>query len=175
MSSTAIYATQLSVGKYPCPRNSAHVSLSASSTLVNVTDHTDRPSIRLEIPGGASDILNSAVADPTGKSLFSISSTSKRTVLVSCRDNIKIATVEWDRPSPRIIFRRRKVKCKEWLPRVAPETEYIPIPVIAYYDSERDCSRSRILTQGDSQFTWVDQPTTGYVRVGPHYDICDRD
>ncbi|KAH9969709.1 hypothetical protein BC827DRAFT_1262916 [Russula dissimulans] len=147
MSSTTDSTTQLSAGRYPHPYGSTPLSPAASSTLVNVTHRTNwsRPSIKLKIPGGASDILNSVVVDTAGESLFSISSTSKHTVFVSSRGNVKVATVEWDRSSPRIIFRQRKVKCKEWLPRAAPETE------------------SRVLTQGDAQFIWMNQSTSGYI------------
>jgi len=146
MSSTADYATRLPTGEYPHSHSCAYLSPAASSTLVNVTHRTNpsRPSIKLKIPG-ASDILNSVVVDAAGQPLFSISSTSKRTMLASCRDNVKFATVEWDRPSPLIIFRKRKVKCKKWLPRAAPETE------------------SRVLTQGDVQFIWMDQSSSGYL------------
>ena len=175
MSSTADEPTQLSAGEYPHPYGSAYLSPAPSSTLVNVANSTNRsrPSIKLKIPG-ASDILNSVVVDAAGQSLFSISSTSKRTTFVSNRGDVKVATIEWDRPSPLITLRQRKVKCKEWLPRAAPETEYIPIPVSAYYDSDPDCARSRVLTQGDTQFIWMGQSTSGYVRIRSRHENCHR-
>jgi len=178
MSSTAAPTTQPSARKHPHPYGRADVLSSSSRTLVNSIHCASRPSIMLTIPGGGSDILNSAVVDAAGRSLFSISSTSKRTKVVSCKDNVKFATVEWDRPSPRIVFRRRKVKCREWLPRAAPETEYIPIPITAYYDSEHHRASSRIFTldgDSDSQFTWVDRSTSGYVRIRSHHDTCHRE
>ena len=123
--STAVFATQSSARGHPHPYGHANALSPSSRTLVNPAPRANRPSTMLKIPGGGSDILNSAVVDAAGRSLFSISSTSKRTTVVSCKDDVKFATIEWDRPSPLIIFCRRKVKCKEWLPRAAPETEYI--------------------------------------------------
>jgi hypothetical protein len=97
-----------------------------SATLVNDTHLTERPSVKLKIPGGSSDIFNSVVVSASGQSLYSISSNSKCTTLVSCRDNVEVATVQWDRSSPRMVFRRKKMKCKEWLPLAGPDTEYVP-------------------------------------------------
>ncbi len=102
-----------------------------SPTLVNDAHLTERrPSIKLKllkIPGGSSNnIFNSVVVGASGQSLYSIASNSKRTTLVSCRDDVEVATVEWDRPSPRMVFRRKKMKCKEWLPLAGPDTEYVP-------------------------------------------------
>jgi len=144
MSSTTAYATQSSAAEYSHPHDDADISRPASPTLVD-TRPADRPSITLKIPGGASDILNSVVVDPTGRSLYSVSSTSKRTTLVSCRDNVQVATVEWDRPSPLLVFRQKKMKCRKWLPRVSPETD------------------SRVFTHGETQFSWIDQSTSGYL------------
>jgi len=172
MSSTAVYATQSSAGEYSHPHDDADMSRPASPTLVNVTRPANRPSITLKIPGGGSDILNSVVVDSAGRSLYSISSTSKRTTLVSCADNVKVATVDWDRPSPLLVFRRKKVKCRKWLPRVAPETEYTPIPVTANYDAEHDHASSRVFTHGETQFSWMEQSTSGYVSIGSENDAC---
>jgi len=147
MSSTAVSAIQSSARNHPHPYGHADARSLSSRTLVNPTNHAHRPSIMLTIPGGGSDILNSAIVDAAGQSLFSISSTSKRTTIVSCKDNIKFATVEWDRPSPLIVFRRKKVKCRQWLPRAAPETD----------------SRVFTLDDSDSQFTWMDQTNSGYL------------
>jgi len=149
MSSTAVSATQSSAGQHPHRHGHANAFSPSSLTLVNPTHRANRPSIKFKIPGGGSDILNSAVVDPEGRSLFSISSTSKSTSFVSCKNNVKFATIEWDRSSPLIVFpaRRRKVKCREWLPRARPETD------------------SRIFTLGDSdsQFTWMNRSTSGYL------------
>lgn len=116
-----------------------------SVTLVNDAHLTERPSVKLKIPGGSSDIFNSVVVSASGQSLYSISSNSKRTTLVSCRDNVEVATVEWDRSSPRMVFRRKKMKCKEWLPLAGPDTE------------------ARMLTHSDDKYTWMHRPTSGYL------------
>jgi hypothetical protein len=100
---------------------------SLSPTLVNDAHYTERPSLKLSFPSGASNILNSAVVNAAGQSLYSISSNSKRTTMVSCRDNVEVATVQWDRHSPRMVFRRKKMKCKEWLKLAGPNNEYMPI------------------------------------------------
>ena len=104
---------------------------SLSPTLVNatqnVTHYTERPSIKLTFPCGASNILNSAVTNAAGQSLYSILSNSKHTSMVSCRDNVEVATVHWDRHSPQMVFRRKKIKCKEWLKRTDPESEYVHV------------------------------------------------
>ncbi|KAH9956739.1 hypothetical protein BC827DRAFT_1385897 [Russula dissimulans] len=163
----AVSAIQSSAGQHPHRHGHANAFSPSSLTLVNPTHRANRPSIKFKIPGGGSDILNCAVVDPAGRSLFSISSTSKSTSFVSCKNNVKFATVEWDRSSPLIVFptRQRKVKCREWLPRARPETEYIPILVSAYFDSDRARVSSRVFTLGDSdsQFTWMNQSTSGYL------------
>jgi hypothetical protein len=99
---------------------------SLSPTLVNDVHYTARPSLKLRIPGGASNILNSRVVDTAGQSLYSVSSDSKRTTLVSCRDNVEVATVQWDCHSPRMVFHRKKMKCKDWLKLTGTDNEYIP-------------------------------------------------
>jgi hypothetical protein len=110
--------------EYVHPYRSPSPTTSLSPTLVNDAAHyTERPSAKLTIPSGASNILNSTVTDPAGQSLYSISSDSKRTALVSSRDNVEIATIQWDRSSPRMVFRRKKMKCKVWLPLTGPENE----------------------------------------------------
>ena len=102
---------------------------SLSPTLVNNAHDTERrPSLKLRFPSGASDILNSLVVDLAGRSLYSVLSNSKRTTLVSCSDNVEIASVQWDRSSPRMVFRRKKWKCRYWLPRTAPENECVLSP-----------------------------------------------
>lgn len=122
MAATAVYAARVSAGEYP--HTNGIVSPPLSPTLVNIPHPNDRPSIKLKIPCGKSNIFNTVVIDSAGQSLYSISSTSKRTTLVSCRNSAEVATVEWDRSSPRMVFRRKKMRCKEWLPLAGPETEY---------------------------------------------------
>ena len=103
------------------------LAASLSPTLVDDTHHTERPPLRLRIPGGVSNILNSTIVDTAGQSLYSTLSDSKRTKLVSYRDNTEVATIQWDRHSPRMVYRRKKMKCKEWLKLAGPNDEYIPI------------------------------------------------
>ena len=104
---------------------------SLSPTLVNVHS-TERPSLKFRFPSGASNVLNSVVVNAAGQSLYSISSNSKRTTLISCSDNVEIANVHWDCRSPRMVFRRKKTKCKHWLPRTGPENEYSPLTPHVY-------------------------------------------
>jgi hypothetical protein len=101
---------------------------SLSPTLVNNAPDSERPSLKLRFPSGASNILNSLVVNEAGQSLYSISSNSKRTILVSCLGNVEIASVQWDRSSPRMVFRGKKWKCRYWLPRTAPDKECVPAP-----------------------------------------------
>jgi hypothetical protein len=101
---------------------------SLSPTLINDprARYIEHPSLQFSFPCGASNILNSTVIDAAGQHLYSISSNSKRTTMVSCRDNVEIATVQWDCHSPRMVFRRKKMKCKEWLKLTGPDNEYVP-------------------------------------------------
>jgi hypothetical protein len=127
MASAAIYAARVSAGGYPHAHDYSSMSPThtpLSPTLVNTPNHNERPSVKLKIPCGKSNIVNSSVIDTAGQRLYSISSNSKRTTLVSCRNNVEVATVEWDRSSPRMVFRRKKMRCKEWLPLAGPETKY---------------------------------------------------
>lgn len=120
MAAATIYNSQTPADEYyraPSP------STSLSPTLVNDPQPSRRPSLKLSFPRGVSDILNSTVTDPAGQLLYSISSNSKRTTVVSCRDNVELATVQWDRHSPQMAFRRKKMKCKEWLRVAGPDTE----------------------------------------------------
>src|SRR6267154_716565 len=129
--SASVYNTQVSADEYPQPHDHHRMPSSTTSlspTLVNDTHYTARPSLKFRIPGGASNILNSMVVDTARQSLYSVSSDSKRTTLVSCRDNVEVATVQWDRHSPRMVFHRQKMKCKEWLKLTGPDNEYIPAP-----------------------------------------------
>ncbi|KAF8498221.1 hypothetical protein F5888DRAFT_1634132 [Russula emetica] len=109
------------------------IATSLSPTPVNDAAHptgTERPSLKLRIPGGASNILNSTVIDTAGQSLYSTLSDSKRTTL-------RLPPIQWDHHSPRMVFRQKKMKCKEWLKLAGPNDE------------------SRIFTHGDAQFTWM--------------------
>ena len=133
------------------PMLSPHAS--STATLVNTAHYNKRPSVKFKIPCGKSNILNSAVVNAAGQSLFKISSNSKRTTFVACKNNVEVATVQWDRSSPRMVFRRKKMKCKEWLPLAGPRTEYKHVPLTACCHSElgRDlfqvsCARARRLT-----------------------------
>ena len=103
------------------------LAASLSPTLVNDTHHTERQPLKLRIPGGASNILNSTVVNTAGQPLYSTLSDSKHTKLVSYRDNVEVATIQWDHHSPRMAFRRKKMKCKEWLKLAGPNNEYMPI------------------------------------------------
>ncbi|KAI0251566.1 hypothetical protein BJV78DRAFT_1282419 [Lactifluus subvellereus] len=116
-----------------------------SETLVDAPRHTDRPSINLKLSSSISNIVTATVVDAAGQSLYSISSNSKRTTLLSCENSAEVATVNWDRSNPRMVFRGKKMKCKEWLPLAGLDTE------------------SRILTHGDAQFTWMQRSTSGYL------------
>jgi hypothetical protein len=171
MTATAIYATQVSMGG--CPSNHGYSPVlppptPTSSSLVNTPYHNERPSVKLTIARGKSNIVNSVVVNASGQSLFSISSNSKRTTVVACKNDAEVATVEWNRSSPRMVFRRKKIRCKEWLPLARPDTEYDPLSltVCCHADSKRDVTRSRILAHGDSQFIWMHKSSTsGYVCI----------
>jgi len=120
---------------------------SPDATLINTPHRDERTSVRLKIPCGKSNILNSVVVDAAGQSLYTIASNSKRTAFVECKDNVEIATVQWDRSSPRMKLRRKKMKCREWLPPAGPGAE------------------SRVLAHGESQFVWMQRSssTSGYL------------
>ncbi|KAF8463220.1 hypothetical protein DFH94DRAFT_454047 [Russula ochroleuca] len=143
MAAASIYTTEVPVDEYLHRPSSPTTSI--SPTLVNIAHYTERPSLKLRIPSGASDILNSVVANAAGQSLYSISSNSKPTTLVSCAYNVEVATVQWDRSNPRMVFRRKKIKCKTWLSLTGPQNE------------------SRVFTHGDAQFTWTQGSTSGYL------------
>ena len=125
MAAASTHTTQVSADEYFHRPSSPTASLatSLSPTLVNNSHYTERPSLKLRIPSGASNILNAVVIDAAGQSLYTISSNSKRTNLISCADKTEVATVQWDRSSPRMVFRRNKFKCKTWLPLTGPENE----------------------------------------------------
>ena len=127
MAAASTYNNQTSAVEYS---RSPSPTTSLSSTLVNNARHTRRrrPSQKLSFPCGASNTLNSAVINAAGQSLYSISSNLKRTTMLSCRDNVEVATVQWDRHSPRMVFRGKKMKCKEWLKLAGDNDEYMPVP-----------------------------------------------
>ena len=108
-----------------------------SRTLAAPRRHSKRPSIKFKISSSGSNIVNASVVDPAGRSLYSISSNSKYTMLLSCRNNAEVATVNWDRSSPRMVFRGKKMKCKDWLPLAGPDTEYVLV-------IEATCFRSKL-------------------------------
>ncbi|KAN0129602.1 hypothetical protein V8E53_012598 [Lactarius tabidus] len=115
----------------------------SSATLV-ARSSNERPSIELKISSSGAKILNAAVIHyPACRPLYTISSDESCTKLLSQKDNANVATINWDRSSPRMVFRGKKVKCKEWLPRAGPDTE------------------SRMFVHGDSQFTWVQKSDRG--------------
>jgi hypothetical protein len=123
-----VYGTQPSARQHPHPYGHGRTSPPPpplSETLVEATRSSERPSIELKIFGSAANILNAIVVDPAGKPLYTISSDESRTKLLSLRDNTEIAAVNWDRVSPRMVFRGKKVKCKEWMPRAGPDTEHV--------------------------------------------------
>ncbi|KAN0140533.1 hypothetical protein V8E53_001742 [Lactarius tabidus] len=116
-----------------------------NAVLVEAPRTNERPSIELKISSHGAKILNAVVVDSAGRSLYSISSDGSHTKLLAQRDNAKVATIDWDRSSPRMVFRGKKFKCKEWLPRARPDTE------------------SRMFVHGDSQLTWMQKSDRGYV------------
>jgi hypothetical protein len=109
----------------------------------------ERPSIELKISGSGPKILNAVVADSASLPLYSISSDESHTTLLLQRDCTKVATIDWDRSSPRMAFRGKKVKCKEWLPRAGPDTEYVLLflphsSLLTEHESGLVCSRTAI-------------------------------
>lgn len=140
---TTTVGARVSAGEYPHPHGDGHVSPThtpLSATLVNVARRTERSSIKLKFTCGSSDIVNSVVVDAAGGILYSISSDcdSKRTTFVSCADsNAEIATIDWDHSSPRMLYRSKKMKCKDWLPLAGPDTEYyMPLPTVTLSEPE---------------------------------------
>ena len=100
------------------------MSANSDNTSSSVASN-ERPSIELKISSSGAKILNAVVVlCPTGRPLYSISNNKNRTKLLSHKDDAEVATIDWNRSSPRMVFRGKKVKCKDWLPRAAPENEY---------------------------------------------------
>ncbi|KAI0260063.1 hypothetical protein BC834DRAFT_902789 [Gloeopeniophorella convolvens] len=149
MAAAAVYTNSVSAGGYAHAHGYGYMPLTpiaSSPTLVEPPPpYTERPSIKLNISDAGPSIINAVVTDTAGRPLYTTSSNSKRTTLISSGSNTGVATVEWDRSSPRMVFRGRKMKCKEWLPLAGPETQ------------------SRLLTHGDARFTWTKRSTTGYL------------
>ena len=109
----------------------------SNTTLVEATRrYNERPSIELKISSSGAKIANAVVVDPAGRLLYSISSDSKHTKLLLHKDNTEVATIDWDRSSPCMVFRGKKLKCKEWLQRAGPNTEYVLMPLLHAGHSE---------------------------------------
>jgi hypothetical protein len=134
--------TQVSADKYlphrpPSPTTSLATSL--SPTLVDKSSYTEhpRPSLKLTIPimipGDSPYIINMVdfkVFNTPNWYKYYVFSSSNQTALFSCTDRVDVATVQWDRrPSPRMVFHRKKIKCKAWLPLTSTgpqkDSEYI--------------------------------------------------
>jgi len=162
MAPSAIYGTEVSAGGYPYAHDFRSDSPPPTPTLVNAPQFIERPSVDLKISSSGANIVNANVVDASGRALYSISSDSKRMKIRSHRDNTEVATVEWDRSSPRMVFRGKKVKCKDWLPLAGPDTEYVPLPFSCGLSSEV-WIRSRILFHGDAQFVWTQRSSRGFV------------
>ncbi|KAF8479480.1 hypothetical protein DFH94DRAFT_743838 [Russula ochroleuca] len=152
---TASSTTQVSANEYLHRPSSVTASLatSLSSTLVDKSSYTERPSLKLSIP----IIIPSCVSpnifhvklvliNSDVWSRYHISGCSNQTTLVSCMDNVKVAaTVQWDHSSHRMVFRRKKIKRKAWLQLTGPQNE------------------SRMFTHGDAQFTWTQGWSSGHL------------
>jgi hypothetical protein len=159
MSSRAINATQVSDGDHQEAEGGSPLSLPPNG--LSASQVNERPFIKLKVTRGKSDIVNSVVVNAAGQSLFSISSDSKRTTMVACKNNIEVATVEWNRSSPRMVFRRKKMKCKEWLPLAGPEKyELIHLRICCHSEFDRVTTRSRMLAHGDSLLIWTNKSST---------------
>jgi len=139
MATSVFYTTQVFAGG----PGGAHLPMPSETSLVQAVRYNERPSIELKVSSSGAKIANAVVVDPAGRPLYTISSDSKHTKLLMHKDNTEVATIEWDCQSPRMIFRGRKLKCKEWLSRAGPDTE------------------SRIFVHGDSQFKWMQRPSQG--------------
>jgi hypothetical protein len=126
----SVHAThgQVSASQYSHPYGHGRTFPSptpSSATSVGAPRPNERPSIELKISSRGAKILNAVVVDSAGQPLYTVSSDEGRTKLRSQRDNSKVATIDWDRSSPRMVFRGKKAKVKEWLPRAGPDTEYV--------------------------------------------------
>ena len=166
MASSVVYPTQVSVGRYPHAHGHGITSstlISLRPTLVNEPRNIERPSIELTFSSSGAKIINANVVGPADRPLYFISSDSKCTKLLSQRDNTEVATVEWDHSSPRMVLRGKKMKCKEWLPLAGPETEYVLMTLLSQDRHSDSRIRTRLLVHGDTQFTWMQQSSGGFV------------
>ncbi|KAF8467537.1 hypothetical protein DFH94DRAFT_291133 [Russula ochroleuca] len=151
--------TQVSADEYlphRPPSPTASLATSLSPTLVDKSSYTERPSLKIcfpiIIPSGSSPYFIEIVDIEvflTPMSLYRVSSSSNQTTLHSYRDNVEVANIRWDRSSPRMVFRRKKIKCKAWLPLTGTGPQK---------DSE-----SRMFTLGDAQFTWTQGRSSGHL------------
>jgi hypothetical protein len=163
MATSAFYTTQV----FASGSGRAHSPTPSSNTsLVESTRYTERPSIELKFSSSGAKITNAVVVDPVGRPLYSISSDSKCTKLLSHKDNTEVATIDWERQSPRMVFRGKKHKCHKWLRSAGPNTKYVLMPLL---HARRSLSwdgmviRSRIFVHGDSRFRWLERPSHGFV------------
>ena len=102
-----------------------------NAALVGPPRSNKRPSFEFKISSRGAKILNAVVLDSTARPLYSISSDESCTTLLTQKDSSKAATINWDHSSPRMVFRGKKVKCKEWLPYVGHDTKYVLLLVHA--------------------------------------------
>ena len=119
---------QVDARQHPHPYvhgRTSHFSTPRNAALVKAPPCNERPSIELKISSRGAKILNAVVVDSAARSLYSISSDESRTTLLSQRDSSKVATINWDRSSPRLVFRGKKFKCKEWLSYFESASEYV--------------------------------------------------
>lgn len=122
-----------------------------SSSSTPPPAYIERPSRKFRITAAPGvGMLNATILDASGRALYATSSDAKlkkttlRHVAVPAshpgsnphpvRD---LARVGWDRSSPRVRFladtdgtelpkrSKHKIKCKEWLPRARPDTQYV--------------------------------------------------
>lgn len=104
---------------------SSPIPLSAGAAFVEPLCPNKRPSVELKSSSSGANILDAVVADSAGRTLYTVTSDDGRTKLRSQRDNSKVATIDWDYRSPRMVFCGKKVKCKEWLSHPGLDTEYV--------------------------------------------------
>ncbi|KAF8260366.1 hypothetical protein EI94DRAFT_1748706 [Lactarius quietus] len=127
----SVNTTQVFASEYSQAYGHGRTSPSPSILSATLVQHP------LNFSSSGVNIVNAVVIDPSGHSLYTISSDSKHTKLHSHRDNTEVATIDWNRSSPRMVF--------QWLARAALETE------------------SRKFVHGDSQFTWMQQSSRGFL------------
>ena len=126
MATSAFYTTQV----FASGSGGAHRPMPSDASSVASTLSNERPSIELKVSSSGAKITNAVVVDPVGRPLYSISSDSKCTKLLSHKDNTEVATIDWDRQSPRLVFRGKKYKCHKWLRSAGPNTKYVLMPLL---------------------------------------------